>query len=84
MRASSSPRSEGKDHSDRIGAQITALDALIEDAISPFSQQATHLADIVGVNTVADAELIAQTGVDMTRFPSVAHLVSWAKFYPQR
>jgi len=33
------------------------------------------------VSTVA--ELIAEIGVDMTRFPSAAHLVSWAKFCPQ-
>jgi len=28
------------------------------------------------VSTVAAAELIAEIGVDMTRFPSAAHLVS--------
>lgn len=71
------------DNSDRIGAQIAALDARIEEAIGPFSRQAARLADIVGVNTVAAAELIAETGVDMTRFPTAAHLVSWAKFCPQ-
>jgi len=28
------------------------------------------------------AELIAEIGVDMTRFPSAGHLVSWARFCP--
>ena len=35
------------------------------------------------MSTVAAAELIAEIGVDMTRFPSAAPLVSWAKFCPQ-
>jgi transposase InsO family protein len=71
------------DNTDRISAQITALDTRIQEAIGPFSQQAAQLADIPGVDTVAAAELIAEIGVDMTRFPSAAHLVSWAKFCPQ-
>jgi transposase len=71
------------DNSDRISAQIAALDARIEEAIGPFSDQADRLADIPGVNSVTAAELIAEIGVDMTRFPSAAHLVSWAKFCPQ-
>jgi transposase len=71
------------DNIDRISAQIAALDARIEEAIGPFSDQAARLAEIPGVDTVAAAELIAEIGVDMTRFPSAAHLVSWAKFCPQ-
>jgi transposase len=71
------------DNSDRISAQIAVLDARIQVAIGPFSQPAARLADIPGVSTVAAAELIAEIGVDMTRFPSAAHLVSWAKFCPQ-
>jgi transposase len=71
------------DNSDRIGDQIAALDARIEETLGPFSRQGAQLTDIVGVNTVAAAELIAETGVDMTRFPTAAHLVSWAKFCPQ-
>ena len=49
----------------------------------PFSRPAAQLADIPGVDTVAAAELIAEIGVDMARFPTAAHLVSWAKFCPQ-
>ena len=71
------------DNIDRIGAQIAALDARIAEAIGPFSRQAAQLADIPGVDTVAAAELIAEIGVDMARFPTAAHLVSWAKFCPQ-
>jgi transposase len=71
------------DNCDRISAQIAKLDARIEEAISPFSPQAARLVDIPGVDTVTAAELIAEIGVDMTRFPSAAHLVSWAKFCPQ-
>ena len=71
------------DNTDRISAQIAALDARIEEAIAPFSDQAARLAEIPGVDAVAAAELIAEIGVDITRFPSAAHLVSWAKFCPQ-
>jgi transposase len=71
------------DNSDRLSAQIATLDARIQEAIGPFSAQAARLADIPGVDAVAAAELIGEIGVDMTRFPSAAHLVSWAKFCPQ-
>ena len=58
--------------------QIAALDARFEEAIGPFCRPAARFADIPGVSTVAAAELIAEIGVDMTRFPSAVHLVSWA------
>ena len=64
------------DNSDRISAQIAVRDARIEESIGPFCRPAARLADIPGVSTVAAAELIAEIGVDMTRFPSAAHLVS--------
>jgi transposase len=71
------------DNIDRISTQINALNAQIEAAITPFADQAAQLCGLPGVDTVAAAELIAGIGVDMTRFPTPAHLVSWAKFCPQ-
>jgi len=70
-------------NSDRLSAQIAELDGRIEEALSPFCAQSARLADVPGVDVMAAAELIAEVGVDMTRFPSAAHLVSWAKFCPQ-
>jgi transposase len=71
------------DNIDRISAQIIALDSRIEALLGPFSDRVARLCEMPGVDAVAAAELIAEIGVDMTRFPTAAHLVSWAKFCPQ-
>ena len=39
---------------------------------------ALRLAEIPGVSEQMAAAIIAETGLDMTRFPTAAHLVSWA------
>jgi len=67
---------------DRLTEQITALEARIEELVAPFSRQVEQLAEIPGIGRTAAAEIIGEIGVDMTRFPSAAHLVSWAKFAP--
>ena len=50
--------------------------------IAPFSRDVERLDEITGVGVTAAQELIAEIGVDVTRFPDAAHLVSWAKFAP--
>lgn len=71
------------DNIDRLSGQIAALDAKIEEAIAPFAHQAEQLDEITAVGVTSAQELIAEIGVDMSRFASAAHLVSWAKFCPQ-
>jgi len=70
------------DHVDALTAQIDAVSARIEAVITPFSHDVERLDEITGVGITAAQELIAEIGVDATRFPSAAHLVSWAKFAP--
>jgi transposase len=41
-----------------------------------------RLDEIPGIAVRAAQEIIAETGADMTVFPSAAHLASWAKFTP--
>jgi transposase len=67
---------------DTLSTQIEDVSAHIEVMITPFSHQAQQLDEITGVGPRTAQELIAEIGVDATRFPTAAHLVSWAKFAP--
>jgi len=70
--------------------QIEALDAAVQkleghlgDALAPFRAAADRLTTMPGVSDTAARVLIAEIGVDMTRFPSAGHLVSWAGLCPR-
>jgi len=63
-------------------ATIDALSARIETMISPFAAARQALVTIPGIpQTVADV-IIAETGADMTVFPTAAHQASWAGVCP--
>jgi transposase len=68
---------------DAIGVDIADVDAQIEVHIAPFAQAADRLEQIPGVGAVAARAIIAEVGTDMTRFPTPAHLASWARFSPK-
>jgi transposase len=68
---------------DAIQADIDDVDAQIEIYLAPFAPAATRLEQIPGISRVAARAIIAEIGVDMTRFPTPAHLASWAKFSPK-
>ena len=67
---------------DGIDADIAALDEQIETHLGPFATAAARLDDIPGIGPIAAAAIIAEVGVDMSRFPTAGHLCSWAKFSP--
>ena len=65
-----------------ITQRAAELTTRIEEQIAPFAEAADRLDVNPGVGRTGAQELIAEIGVDMTRFPDAAHLVSWAKFAP--
>jgi transposase len=67
---------------DGIDADIAVLDAEIDAHLAPFQLAVERLDEIPGIGPVAAAVIIAEIGVDMTRFPTAGHLCSWAKFSP--
>jgi transposase len=70
------------DRIDALSADIAALDTRIEALIGPFARAVDRLDEIPGIGQTAAHLLIAEIGVDMARFPTAGHLVSWAKFAP--
>jgi len=67
---------------DQVSADLADLDRRIEDEIAPFAQAVELLDEIPGIGVTAARVIIAEVGVDMTRFPTAAHLCSWARFAP--
>jgi transposase len=65
-----------------IEADIAEVEARIEAYLAPFAPAAARLLEIPGIGPAAAAAIIAEIGVDMTRFPTPAHLAGWAKFAP--
>ena len=67
---------------DQITASITELSARITAALEPFRTQLILLDAIPGVGLAVAEVIIAETGGDMTRFPTAGHLASWAGLCP--
>jgi transposase len=67
---------------DQTTADIAALDAEIAEHLIPFADVVARLDEIPGIGPRVAAVIIAEIGLDMTRFPTPGHLASWAKFSP--
>lgn len=67
---------------DALDADIADVETQIEAQIAPFAPAVARLDEIPGVGATAAAVIIAEVGLDMTRFPTPAHLASWARFAP--
>ena len=72
-------------HLDLIDQHTKAIDELthqIEVAMEPFRSARDLIVTIPGISTGVADVIIAETGGDMSRFPSAGHLASWAGTCP--
>ena len=67
---------------DRVESALTALDGTIETACRPWAHQLGLLQTIPGVGPKVAQVIIAETGGDMCKFPTAAHLAAWAGVSP--
>ncbi len=70
-------------HMDFLDESIDRLSEAIEEQLGPFGEaQVELLCTIPGIQRRAAEVLIAETGGDMTKFPTAGHLASWAGVCP--
>jgi transposase len=67
---------------DLVEQALAELDAVIVDACQPWQHQIDLLQTIPGVGEKVAQVIIAETGADMSRFPTAAHLAAWAGLAP--
>jgi transposase len=68
---------------DALRSALETVDADVGKALAPIADVAHLLTTIPGVGEVAAHVIVAEIGADMSRFPSAAHLVSWAGLCPR-
>jgi transposase len=69
-------------HLDFLDAQIDQLDERIQALLAPLAELVALVATIPGVSPRGAQVLLAACGLDMSRFPSAAHLAWWAGSCP--
>jgi transposase len=69
-------------HIDFLDAAIAEVSAQITERLRPFAPELQRLVTIPGVGRRTAEVLLAEIGTDMRRFPTPAHLASWAGMCP--
>ncbi|KAB8180668.1 IS110 family transposase [Nonomuraea phyllanthi] len=67
---------------DAWNADIAIVDEKISQHITPYRDTVERLDEIPGIGPTAAHVIIAEIGLDMSRFPTAKHLTSWARFAP--
>jgi transposase len=68
---------------DALQAALREIDASLGKALAPIRQAAKRLTTMPGISDIAAHVILAEIGLDMSRFPSPAHLISWAGLCPR-
>ena len=68
---------------DALDSAVAAIEARIGDALGPFRAAVSLLTTMPGISETTARVPVAEIGTDMSRFPSVGHLISWAGLCPR-
>lgn len=70
------------DHINDLDKRIKELDRMAEAYMAEFQPAIAEVCQMPGIARRSAEVILAETGIDMSRFPSAAHLCSWAGVCP--
>lgn len=70
------------DHIDDMSIRIKDLDDILDDELKGYEEAIRKIDELPGVGKRSAEVIVAEIGLDMKRFPTAAHLASWAGLSP--
>jgi transposase len=71
------------DQIDAFDAALARIDEEVSANVEPFRAAIAMLSTIPGISTLSAEVIVAEIGIDMSRFPTAGHLISWAGLCPK-
>ena len=70
------------DHIDDMSRRIADVDDIIDGQMRDYEEAVKKLAEIPGIAKRSAQVILAEIGLDMSRFPTAGHLAAWAGLAP--
>jgi transposase len=71
------------DHLDATDAAIARIDKEVDGNVEPFRNAIQLLNTIPGLSKLTSRVIVAEIGIEMDRFATASHLISWAGLCPK-
>ncbi len=68
---------------DALDAALVEIDGRVGKSLEPIRASARLLTTMPGVSNLVANVIVAEIGIDMSRFPTSGHLISWAGLCPR-
>jgi len=68
---------------DALEAAMATIDAQVEEGLQPFRTAVELITSTPGIKSLSAQVIVSEIGIDMSRFPSAEHLISWACLCPR-
>src|SRR4051794_21995579 len=68
---------------DMLNEAVAEIDQRVESDLDPFRAAVRLLCSIPGIGELSAQVIVSEIGIDMSRFPTAGHLISWAGMCPR-